>query len=116
MTTLNKKNLLSIVIVCFLAGCTSTTQLTLPEDYAKATSNLAAGDEIRIATRDGAMHQVTVEALSDSGICGSEACYDYPDIESITVESISMFKTTAAVVGTFLALTAAAAASVGSVF
>ena len=115
MTTSIEKSLLSILLAGVLVGCTSTTHFTLPEDHAALTQEVMAGDQVQIAIRDGSIREITVTELSGSGVCGVDTCYDYRELESITVETISWFKTSAATVGSLLAITAAAAASIGSV-
>ena len=107
--------LLSMMLVCALAGCTSTSRFALPDERIPLAEKVSIGQQLRIVTLDGTEHEITVEGISDSGVCGPDACYEYRELESISIETFSWLKTTATTVGAFIGMAAVAAASIGSV-
>ena len=115
MNTHRLNKLLSTILICALAGCTSISRFTLPDEQVSLVAEVDVGDQVRIVTRNGAEHEVTVQRFSDTAICGPHDCYEYRELQKISVESFSWLKTTATAVGTFLVMAAVAAASVGSV-
>ncbi|TKB56604.1 hypothetical protein [Ferrimonas aestuarii] len=97
------KNLIAGLLILVMAGCTSTRQIDSSQvEYSSIAQVVEVGDEIEVVTLTGEQLTLVVDALDEHSLSGSGTQIEFADIAEIKKEEVSVFKTTALVVGTSL--------------
>jgi len=88
-----------------VAACTTRTPLRF-EDADQLRATIAAGDKVRIETRDGRHIESTVSAVTDDAVVGADQTIAFGDIVTIEKIQLSKTKTAWASAGTIVILAA----------
>jgi len=98
---------ISMLICLALAACTTMQPLTENATNEEIEKEIKPGDEVRLVTKTGNQHFITVSSISEGYIFGEEESFKLDDIEIIEVK-----KPTA--VGQVVGHTAAAGIGIGA--
>ena len=86
------KIVISIVLLSFVAGC--TTMRSLPTNDAQSiASQLEVGDNVQLTRSDASDVRFKVEAISNEGLAGDGIFVAYSDIQQVRVRKHSTAKT-----------------------
>jgi len=94
-----RSSLLIAVLTVGLVGCTTRTPLRF-DDAADLRTAVAAGDTVRIETRDGRVIKTKVVEVTEDSLVGSDATVRLDDILTIEQVQLSKGKTALAGLGT----------------
>ena len=86
------KIVISIVLLSFVTGCTTTRSL-LTNDAQSIASQLKVGDKVQITRSDASDVRFKIEAISNEGIDGDGIFVAYSDIQQIQIREHSTAKT-----------------------
>jgi hypothetical protein len=109
------KFVISIVLLSFVSGCTTTRSLPT-NDAQSVASQLKIGDKVRITRSDASEVKFKIDAISNEGIEGDGIFVAYADMQQVQIKEHSTGKTVAlvAVILTVLIGWAAYADAVGT--
>jgi len=97
---------LAIFVLLIMTGCTSLQPIELsPEELQNKIVTdqvVAAGDRVKIVTRDGTQHQFKVVAIDNDTIAGKDISIPIGDIIALETREFSGGKTSLLVGGTML--------------
>ena len=86
------KIVISIVLLLFVMGCT-TTRILSANDPQSIASQLKVGDNVQITRNDDSDVKFKVEAISNEGIDGDGIFVAYSDIQQVQIREHSTAKT-----------------------
>ena len=92
------KNIVAILTIVCLIGCSTTTQLTRPSATI-ARTEVSPGDSVEIQTTDGQRHEFKVTSVTDDAINGENTSVKLANIEDMQVTRLSTGKTVGAIGG-----------------
>lgn len=105
------QQVLAVVVVLSMVGCTTVQPLTL--DPSHLSSTLKPGDQVEVVTSSGQQLKFKVDNVSASGVQGAGQTVAYNDIQSINRKQVDTQKTLWVVLGVVAAGAIAAAAGGG---
>lgn len=97
------KFIISIVLLSFVAGCTTTRSLPA-NDAQSVASHLKIGDKVGITRSDASEVKFKLDAISNDGIEGDGIFVAYADIQQIQIRERSTVKTVALVAAILIVL------------
>ena len=95
MKTRSPGNFLLFLIIPFTAACTTMQPMEENLTNEEILNEIQPGNEIRIVTKTGDQHLITVSSVSEEYIIGEEEQFKREDIESIEIKRLTAAGTAA---------------------
>jgi len=80
---------ISMLICLVLAACTTMQPVKENSTTEEILNEIKPGDEIRLVTKTGEQHLITVSSISDGYIFGEEEQFKLEDIEVIEIKRLN---------------------------
>ncbi len=106
-----------VLIILIVSGCSTMKPVEMPPDRVQqkisAGEVLSIGDKVKIATRDGEVHQFKVTEINDQQIQGDGIEIPIDEIVAVETKEFSLGKTAALTSGTVVLWALIVAAALG---